>query len=80
MAQGDLEPTSPKNAPPGEPAGFILVHIAGYRRHWRKALQTPDHVFVADIACMKNFLHRDKMPLDGWIVEPMRIRNHPDLK
>jgi hypothetical protein len=29
---------------------------------------------------MKNFLHRDKMPLDGWIVEPMRIRNHPDLK
>ena len=50
MAESDLEPTSPKNAPPGEPAGFILVHVAGYRRHRRKALQTPDHVFVAE-AC-----------------------------
>lgn len=80
MAESDLEPTPSKNAPPGEPAGFILVHVAGYCRHRRKALQTPDYIFVADVACMKDFLHRDKMSLDGWIVEPMRIRDHPDLK
>ena len=78
MAEGDLQPASSKNSPPGEPAGFILVHIAGYRRHRRKALQTLNHVLVANVAGMEDFLYRGKIPLEGWIVETMRIRDHPD--
>jgi len=35
-------------------------------------------VHPADVAGMENLLHVGQMPLDGRIVQPMRIRDHPD--
>ncbi len=80
MTEGNPQSTPEQEASAGKPARFVVVHIAGDRRDRRKSAQASNHLFVADIAGMQDFLDPAKMRLDRGIVEPMGIGDHSDPK
>jgi hypothetical protein len=78
MTEGDLEAAPPENKSSGEPAGFKVIHVAGHGGNRREPPQALNHVCAADVAGMEDLPYPRKMPLDGRIIQPMRIGDHPD--
>jgi len=80
MTKGNPQSPPDQEASAGKPARFVVIHIAGDRRDRRKSAQASNHLFVADITGVQNFLDPAKMRLDRRIVEAMGIGDHSDPK
>jgi hypothetical protein len=80
MTEGNPHSAPKQEASAGKPARFVAIHIAGDRRDRRKSTQASNHLFVADIAGMQDFLDPAKMRLDRRIVDPMGVGDHSDPK
>src|SRR5262245_51803025 len=78
MAECDSQAAPSEDTSPWKSTGFIPVHITGHRRDRRKLPQSANHVLFTDIAGMENFIDRGKMPLDGRIVDSVRVCDHAD--
>jgi len=74
----DLEAAPTQDPPSWKSAGFKVIHVAGHGGHRGEPPEALDDMCAADVAGMEDLLYTGKMPLDGRIVQSMRIGDDAD--